>query len=184
MRNLASACCVCDHGSFCSVACGVVVSPIEQCHWSEAGHGVWTFRSCGRHDLGSRLLALVRSSSSRTDACVHELVGSGAAVGCIVRRCFWLFGVRHEVFFFRFSAGRSYGSAMGILRAAGAISRIFGPFVAGFLYDVSFGEQFFPGRRRLLPFWAGALSAILAGVLIPFLKKTEASEEEKLENEE
>lgn len=73
---------------------------------------------------------------------------------------------------------------MGILRAAGAVSRIFGPFAAGFMYDVPFGEMFFPGRRRLLPFWAGGLAATIAGGLIPFVKKTEPSQAVGFENEE
>ncbi len=40
---------------------------------------------------------------------------------------------------------------MGLLRSAGALARVFGPFVAGALYDVEFGA--FIDRRRLLPFW-------------------------------
>jgi hypothetical protein len=64
---------------------------------------------------------------------------------------------------------------MGMLRAVGAVSRICGPFAAGALYDVKFGEFLFPGRRRLLPFWTGAAAALCACVLVPFLTNTEPS---------
>lgn len=48
-------------------------------------------------------------------------------------------------------SGGAYGSAMGLLRSAGAAARIFSPFAAGALYDVEFGA--FMGRRHLLSFW-------------------------------
>lgn len=50
-----------------------------------------------------------------------------------------------------YNAGGSFGTALGLLRSAGAGARIFAPFAAGALYDVEFGA--FIGRKRLLSFW-------------------------------
>lgn len=76
-----------------------------------------------------------------------------------------------------FSAGRSYGTMMGMLRSIGAFARIFGPFVSGFFYDVDFGQ--FIGRHRLLPFWFGAACCFAACVITLFMSKTDPKQSSK-----
>ncbi len=79
-----------------------------------------------------------------------------------------------------FCAGRAFGTTMGILRAAGALARIVGPFGAGALYDVDFGG--FIGRHRLLPFWVGAATALLACGFVLLMTRTEAKPTQSLDD--
>lgn len=72
-----------------------------------------------------------------------------------------------------YSGGRSYGTIMGLLRAAGALSRVVGPFCAGVFYDIEFGH--FLNRRRLMPFWVAALVALVGSMFVLGMKKAKGN---------
>ncbi len=71
-----------------------------------------------------------------------------------------------------FSAGRAFGTTMGMMRSVGSFARIVGPFGAGALYDVDFGS--FVGRHRLLPFWIAAATSLVACGVVMLMTNTES----------